>query len=299
VDPDDRINALQEGIAKPLVSDAPLVTSAGNRWEGFLLEKHTAPAVFEVSYHEHNSDVIHLHIGPAASVEWRAGDRVSRTHTTPGSATITPKGVRHSILTRRDEPGDGLVLEIDPAHLNRILQDAKSGWKPEILEHLDIHDRQLELLVLAMLEDIRSGSPTGRLHGESIGTTLAIYVTQRYGSLSSNPVAYKGGMPPTRLKRVLEYIDANLHENPKLSELADAAGVSLYHFAKLFKQTTSESPHQFVLRRRVERAKELLRNPEMSVLEASVRTGFADQRHFAKVFRRLVGTNPTTYRLSL
>ena len=104
-------------------------------------------------------------------------------------------------------------------------------------------------------------------------------------------------MAPARLRRVLEYIEAHLGENVSLSELAEVADLSLFHFAKLFKQSVGESPHQFVLRRRVERAKELLRNPEMSVLEASVRAGFADQRHFSKIFRRMVGASPSGCRL--
>ena len=296
--PEPRIEVLQDGVAKPLLSDPPTVTSADRRWEGFLLERFAAVALFEAATHEHDSHVIHVHTGPPASVEWKTAGRIARTRTEPGSASIAPQGVHHSMVMERDEPGGLLLLEIEPEHLKQVVQDAKPGWKPELIEQLDVRDRQIELLMTAMLEDLRNGSPAGRLYGESLGTALAIYLAHRYASLPSNPAAYKGGMPPARLKRVLEYIDANLDENLKLSDLAGAAGISLYHFAKLFKQSTTESPHQFVLRRRIERARTLLRNPEISVLEASVRTGFVDQRHFAKVFRRMVGINPSGYRLS-
>lgn len=70
------------------------------------------------------------------------------------------------------------------------------------------------------------------------------------------------------------------------------AGVSLYHFANAFKQSTGATPRQFVLDRKIERAKELLRDPNRSVLEAGARTGFVDQSHFTKIFRRLVGVTP-------
>jgi AraC family transcriptional regulator len=201
---------------------------------------------------------------------------------------------------KRDEAGGLLLMEIAPDHLQRLLQDSKPGWRPVLLEHLDVRDRHIEFLVRAMLDDVKSGSPAGTLYGESLGSALAIYLLQRYGSSPSNPVTYRSGMAPARLRRIIDYIEANLDENAlQLSQLAEVAGVSLYHFAKLFKQSTGESPHQFVIRRRIERAKNLLRNPSTSVLEASVRTGFADQRHFAKVFRRLVGTNPSSYRLAI
>jgi len=94
----------------------------------------------------------------------------------------------------------------------------------------------------------------------------------------------------------MEYIHAHLDTKVELSRLADVAGVNLYHFARAFKQSTGESPHQYVLRRRIEHAKELLRRPHLSVIEASARTGFVDQSHFSKVFRRMVGMAPSEYR---
>jgi transcriptional regulator GlxA family with amidase domain len=70
----------------------------------------------------------------------------------------------------------------------------------------------------------------------------------------------------------------------------------MYHFARGFKQSTGETPHQHVLRRRIERAKEFLRDSRFSVIEASARTGFVDQSHFSKVFRRIVGIAPSEFR---
>jgi AraC family transcriptional regulator len=97
---------------------------------------------------------------------------------------------------------------------------------------------------------------------------------------------------------VLEYINANLSDNLELSVLAKVAGVNLYHFAKAFKQSIGESPHQYVLRMRIERAKTFLREARLPVIEASARTGFVDQSHFSKVFRRMVGVAPSAYRNS-
>jgi len=100
------------------------------------------------------------------------------------------------------------------------------------------------------------------------------------------------------LNRVLEYITANLSDKLDLSVLAKVAGVNIYHFARAFRQSTGESPHQYVLRRRIEKAKEFLIQPQVSVIEASTRTGFMDQSHFSKVFHRMVGVPPSQYRNS-
>jgi AraC family transcriptional regulator len=81
----------------------------------------------------------------------------------------------------------------------------------------------------------------------------------------------------------LEYIEANLSRDIHLDELAETASFSPFHFAKLFKQSTGATPHQSILQRRLDRAKELLRKPEMTLSEISLDTGFADQSHFTNV----------------
>jgi AraC family transcriptional regulator len=103
-------------------------------------------------------------------------------------------------------------------------------------------------------------------------------------------------MPGTRLNRVLEYIAAKLHEDLSLAALAEVAGMNPYYFSRLFKQSTGLSPHRYVLEQRISRAQQFLRSSDMTIFEAGVRTGFADQGHFSKVFRRFVGVSPTEYR---
>jgi len=95
-------------------------------------------------------------------------------------------------------------------------------------------------------------------------------------------------MPRARLNRVLEYIAAELQEDLSLGVLAEIAGMNLYYFSRLSKQSTGLSPHRYILEQRIRRAQHFLRTSDMTILEASVRTGFADQGHFTKAFRRLL-----------
>jgi AraC family transcriptional regulator len=94
----------------------------------------------------------------------------------------------------------------------------------------------------------------------------------------------------------LEYIAAKLQEDLSLAALADVAGMNYYYFSRLFKQSTGLSPHRYVLEQRIRRAQQFLSTSDMTILEASVRSGFADQGHFTKAFRRFVGVTPTEYR---
>lgn len=87
-----------------------------------------------------------------------------------------------------------------------------------------------------------------------------------------------------------------MEEGLTLHEMAQSVGLSIAHFSQMFHKTTGESPHQFVVRRRVERAKDMLTAPEARVLDVAVACGFKTQQHFARVFRRICGASPTEYR---
>jgi len=87
-----------------------------------------------------------------------------------------------------------------------------------------------------------------------------------------------------------------MEEDITLIEMAQAVELSPTYFSRMFRQSTGETPHQFVLRNRIERAKEMLREAEARVLDVAVACGFKTQQHFARVFRRICGTSPTEYR---
>jgi AraC family transcriptional regulator len=104
------------------------------------------------------------------------------------------------------------------------------------------------------------------------------------------------GLLKWRLKRVLHYIEANLSEPISLPKLAAAAGLSRMHFAAQFRAATGLRPHDFVVRRRIERAQELLRDPALPLVEVALSVGFQTQAHFTTVFRTLVMETPGRWR---
>jgi AraC family transcriptional regulator len=161
--------------------------------------------------------------------------------------------------------------------------------------HWQLTDRHLVSLILALRADMEDGCPAGRLFGESLGTAIAVYLARRYAAIRTGPLA-KGGLPGHRLRRVIDYIASNLDKELSLSDLAGLSGASPHYFGDLFRQSTGMSPHRYVLVRRIERARELLRNPSLNVLDVALQTGFSDQSHFTKVFRRIVGMTPSQYR---
>jgi len=101
------------------------------------------------------------------------------------------------------------------------------------------------------------------------------------------------------LRRVKEFIHAKIEDELTLSDMAQSVRLSTAHFSEMFRKSTGETPHQFVLRYRIERAKEMLRAAEIRVLDVAVACGFKTQQHFARVFRWKCGSSPTEYRQQL
>jgi AraC family transcriptional regulator len=96
-------------------------------------------------------------------------------------------------------------------------------------------------------------------------------------------------------KRVVEYVEANLSDELTLTDLASIASLSPYHFARMFKRTMGLAPHRYVLERRIERAKAMLRRTDATLVDISLSTGFWGQSHFTSTFRRVVGATPTEF----
>jgi AraC family transcriptional regulator len=288
-----RIEVLEGGHSVPIVAQAPLLSSSQIPWEGVLLEEHST-ATQQTQLRHIRTVFLVLHTGASLRQEWRNAGKFHTTLTTTGSVHLLTPGPERS-LTHRDQL-DCIVLSIEPSYLHRALEDSLLSERVELVERLALEDPQIERLVRALLAEAKAGAPTGGLFGQSIATGLAVYLAQRYSSSPPTLRRHRDGMPTTRLNRVLECIAAKLHEDLSLAALAEIAGMNLYYFSRLFKQSTGRSPHRYVLEQRITRAQQFLRSSDMTIFEASVRTGFADQGHFAKVFRRFVGVSPTAYR---
>src|SRR5262249_49529719 len=118
--------------------------------------------------------------------------------------------------------------------------------------------------------------------------------------LLSTPVPrIRGGLPPRVLRRVCEHIEAHLDEKISVDSLAGIACLSVFHFARAFKQSEGVTPHDYLIQRRVKRAMELLAGTNVAISEIAVAVGFSDQSHLTRRFREHVGVCPSDYRWAL
>jgi AraC family transcriptional regulator len=157
-------------------------------------------------------------------------------------------------------------------------------------------DSRLSALDAAARAEMVAGFPSGRLFLDSVEQAMAITLVTGHAVRHRAVQIYRGGLGSARLRRIKELVHTKMEDDLSLDEMAQSVGLSTAHFARMFRKSTGETPHQFVLRQRVERAKAMLRAPRARVLDVAVACGFKTQQHFAQVFCDVCGVSPTRYR---
>jgi AraC family transcriptional regulator len=239
----------------------------------------------------HNEHGLEMALG-SGSLE--AGPRRSEMSRVTFNAGEMGLFARHMEVWVRAADQGRLVLNISKEALMGAC-DGMNG-EVELRPKCRLVDARVSSLVAAVNAERIAGYPSGKLFLDSVEHALAATLVDRYAVRRPSVARYRGGLIPARLRRVTELVHAKIEEELTLHDLAQCAGLSSAHFSETFRKSTGESPHQFVLRQRVERAKEMLCEGEMRVLDVAVACGFKTQQHFARVFRRICGASPTEYR---
>jgi len=205
-------------------------------------------------------------------------------------AVIAPH--RHSRL-QIEGSADIVVVFIAPESL-----DDAAGFCISCEPSLDVHDAELQAATLRLFLSARGGDPDDDL---LMQTSLWRVIEHLVGRHTPNRLKRpRGRMPIRGMRRVEELISDRLAcgnpRAPSIDDLAQAAGMSVCHFIRTFRQTTGATPHQYVLTRRIERAMGLLAQPGCSVAEVADSTGYASPSHFVASFRQRLGMTPASYR---
>ena len=270
--------------------------SSGAIWNGISLQEVHGPPVGELpeGYLLNHALVLSTTARPKTEVRLAS----SRWQAVPLPAMVLeflPAGLPFALRWR--QPNDAITVNITPAFVAGVLDTGKLD-ESRIQCWSSTENPLLTQTVLALAEDVRAGSPSGPMSGECLGAALVAQLARASPAIRELPARTKG-LAPRTLRRILENIDANLEGDLSLQRLAGIAGLSLDGFIRVFKQSTGLPPHQFVLRKRVERAQALLGNPTISLAEIALRAGFADQSHFSRMFHRMTGIAPRQYRHAL
>ena len=269
-------------------------SSESYSWNGLLLEHHRIPEGERVE------TVADRHIlwlwTTSYSGEYAGqGGRFVRCSKGRGAITVTPIGLIPTLQTYvRSEV---ILCALGSNFVGSILSELDRQPRTEPIIRPKFQDSAIRRLMTLLSEEVRAGGPSGKLYSDSLAHALAV----RYLLLGERPRHQKtdstvSALPPYALKRVLDRIEHSFQSEISLATLAEEAGYSRGHFLKMFRASMGMTPHRYLLKRRIDHARTLLKRPKIRIIDVAADCGFSSQAHLNQVFRKHVGVTPGDYR---
>ena len=289
-----RILSHREGSVQPMFDEAPIGPLSPS--SSLLVERRDLEPISWQS-HLHEDQLLHFFMKPAVIGFSLRDAAIAKIRVAPGQAVFCPRKEWHNI--RWDQGISVLSIRIPDSALMEAARERLTDRSLEIVPTNVVTDDRLTHLLYALDGERARGYSAGKLFVDCIESALANILLTSFNTFAPRSIPGKGGLAPHALRRVVEFMHANMDKQVGLKDLADCARLSLSHFSFQFRASTNQSPHQYMLRLRIERSKELLADSHLSVLDVGLEVGFRNQQHFATVFRNSVGVPPSVYRTQL
>jgi AraC family transcriptional regulator len=269
-------------------------SSSGKGWHGLDIAEIIHP-VDDFALPALPSHILVVNLSTPSTIQEQLARRQGQLGT--GNLVILPAGAPTNWHVEREGEVRHLHLYLSPTLIHEIT--ASADINPDTVEFaqtLGIFDPQIESIALSLLSELRTEGLGGRLYVESLANILCIRLLRQHSSVKQPSLPRFVGLDRATLRRVSTYVEERLAEDLSLSEMAAVASLSPYYFARLFKASTGVSPHQYVIGRRIERAKLLLSTTNWSLTTIAHAVGFAHESHLALHFKRVTGLIPSSYR---
>lgn len=273
----------------------PVLANDASTWGGISVCDWRSPWLAGFELHENDDFVIAHHSCGSRQVRAACDGPWSESTSIPGLISVIPPG-------RRVEYRIGGKVGFSSVHIPRSLFEglvqSSFGWQPDF--RFAFHDEFASSCIQVLLDEARSNQSRFP-YTHAVVRALIIHLTEKYrenrAESAVNPAA-PDQHSAYKLDRMIDFIDARLSEHLTLDRLAQRVGVSRAHFARRFRDLTGMSPHQYLMNRRVEKAKKLLKETSISLANIALEVGFSNQAHFSAAFHAMTGLTPSHYRLN-
>jgi AraC family transcriptional regulator len=279
-----------------------LAASRGRSWKDLLVQifsrQHVQETVLVPSVPE--PLIVWVLSGTAIVEEREIGGNWEANRITAGdfflTTSPTPYELRWKTVT--PQPFQVMHLYLGLPILERASRDVfrNSTGLPRFHEVSGKRDNVVSVLLDQLRNELTSPQGTSSLFVQGIAQSLAVHLVRTYSESNSGGGEQRGALPAFKLRKITQFIEAHLEDPFSLRQLANVAGLSEFHFCRLFKRASGFSPSRYFIRMRMEKARQLLRETTKSVIEIGLDVGYSSPSHFAQVFRREVGVVPTEYR---
>lgn len=263
--------------------------SRGRPWRGLAVWHQVGPPgdlyIPRISAHT----ILVRRAGPTELVQ-RHGGTVQRRRWLPGEAIIVPSGV--PTFWRSDSPRDNIHIDLDPAWLQRVV----GGGNAELHSCFGRPDPVLSALAAALMASLHSNASLQPSFADGISLSLAAHLLEHYAH-TDRRARSSAALSRRELDRITAMVQGDLQQRWSVRQLADAVGLSSFHFCRSFKAASGQSPHAYVTRLRMEAALHLLRATARPVFDIALDTGYSTAAHFSQVFRGHWGVTPRDARL--
>lgn len=274
--------------------ESPYLFRQIGKWDGIKIHR---ARVLPGKMPEQISDFHEMNItlgGRLTTEKCSAIGKFVKTKSETGNLCFTPAG--QSVSAYWNAPIDSLGIMLAPDFVKQTALENRFSANFEFAEIYKRQDALIQQIALTLLEEDKAESPSGRLYTDSLIQTLTLHLLKNYSNANSIKESLNGGLSGYKLRRVREFIDANLEEDLSLAELAEVADLSQFHFSRAFRKSTGQTPQHYLMEQRIERAKELLSKEDLPLVEISLRTGFKNQSHFTTLFRKFTNLTPKLWR---
>ncbi len=295
-----------DALATELAAPRPFLSSTEAGWEGLVAQAFHEPRELEGWMVPASPDLsLVLFTGGAMHLERRqAHDSWEGRDIQPGELILnwgTGPSYELRWWSRSTIPTQTLHLHMSWELVARVAKHVAGTdlASLQLVRRAGFRDPLLSQIALALWRELEEPAPAGNLYAHSAAQLLAVHLVRQYASSIAGVRAAPPpppGLTERQIKQVLEFIRTHLSEELSLDLLAQHIGYSPYHFARLFRLALGVSPHQVVLRERLERAQRLLAETALPLAQVAGGCGFANQSYFTRVFRRALGVTPRAYR---
>ena len=286
------IDLNQKENYKQLVPRKQTLTSHDAGWQNIVFEYHRQPAyeMPEVQFQQHTI-VVNLKNTPS---EHRMDARFLAKNAQRGDILLVPAEVDFWTADRTDS--EFIVLAIELQQLHKSCRELFEGNTVELIPTFPQSDPFIYGTALALKQELETNYGGCRLYAESLFNSLCAHLVQRYSMIEPHIKEYQDGLAPYKLKRVIELIGDRIGEDVTIEQMANCIDLSSAHFARKFKRSMGLTPHQYVVKQRIERVKQLLKEQKLSLSAIAFECGFTHQSHMGRIFKEQVGTTPKRYR---
>lgn len=272
-----------------------LLSSVPLGWRGIIVERHRRPAE-ELPAHYVQGHGLAVSTGERPiPFGWKDGERWREAPFNPGEFMLVTNGELNT--PRWMQALDEISLVLDPHFVADIVREGLPADRVEFVTQRSVYDATIGRYTEAFRSEIETHAVNGLLYADTLTVGFVLHLLSRYGVAKPKIPVPRGKLNSFQLRTVVDFIQSHLSDDVSLLALAEHANVSPFHFARQFRATVGVPPHQFVLRQRVQKSVRLIKAGKLRLAQIAVESGFHDQPHFIRAFRKVVGTTPSRYPL--